>query len=337
MKPRDRKAIEILLRIGSVLGVSPMNSLSQIENQPKGSLNLFLLLVSLTMCVFSIYFNVRDNYVNMKQMDVFVDLLSMVVNGILGAVIIIGPLFNSAIWKKLLLELQCNKKLMQCDGNKEKETHHQVYTEIIVCHIVFMARFSWDAYVWICCHGIDIYKNYLYRFFNEYCAMIAILIMVHLNLVVKNYFYLLNNALWAIVQNSNHCVVEKPTHLALLSAANSYNKVNNIRRVQTAYRKLSKMIDHFNAIFGYQILLLMGYTVAVTLGSLHSALKYNNFNEKMDAMVLSWSVISSTIIVVSFFNLTDRIGFMLFIYFFRLKQLQLLFRATLQHAKPERL
>lgn len=332
MKPRDTKAIEILLRIAGIFGISPINSLTQIENQAKRTRSLFLLLFSLTMCVSSIFCNASNEYVNMEQMDVFVDLLSMVFNGMLGAVIVIGSLLNSAIWKKLLMELQCNKKLLQSNNNKEKENFCLVYAEIIICHVVFCARFSWDAYVWISCRGFNVYKNYLYKFLNEYCAMIAILLMVHINLVVKNYFCLLNNALWTV-----YCVAEKPTQLALVSATDSYRKINGIRKVQVAYRKLSKMIEHFNAIFGYQILLLMGYTVAVTLGSLNNALKYNNFNEKIDAMVLSWSVISSTIIVVSIIIFNKKTYLHKKLFFSRLKQWQLLFPAISQHAKLEKL
>lgn len=297
MKPRDRRAIEILLRIGSTFGVSPISSLShQGDNKVKVSFILFLLLLSSTMCVSSTYYNAKDNYVNMNKMDLFVDLLSMVFNGMLGVIIIIGSLCYSQTWKKLLVKLQSSRKLIQCWThffNSDKEEKVTVYTEIIVCHVIFIVRFAWDAYVWISCHGFNVYKNSIYRIYNEYCAMISILIMIHINLVIRSYFVLLNNTLRFTAR-------ETAQQLALIPIA--FNKpqfYNEIRNIQNTYRKLSKMIEHFNTIFGYQILLLMGYTIVVTLGSLQGALKYNNFNEKIDVMVLSWSVISSTIIIVS--------------------------------------
>lgn len=303
MEARDKKAIEILLRIGSVFGVSPISSLSKTEYGSNITFTVFLLVTSSTVCVFSFYFNARDSYIGMKKIDIYVDLLSTICSSMLGTVIITGPLFSSAIWKKLLLELQNNRKLIQLSQpvNSINQKTVKVYTEIIVFHIMFIARFVWDAVVWISCHGVHIYKNYLHRIYHEYCVMISILIMVHLNIVIQNHFKLLNNALWCVVRSDFCATDKKTTQLASLSCV-SFNKLNmcySIRNLQIVYRKLSKMIDHFNTIFGYQILLLMGYTVAVALGSLHNALKYNNFNEKIDAMVLSWSVISSTIIIVS--------------------------------------
>lgn len=299
MEARDRKAIEILLKVGSVFGVSPIGSLSKIEATRSKSFTVILLALSTATCTISLYFNARDNYTNMTKMDMFVDLLSMVFNAMEGTVIIMGPLFASSTWKKLLYELQsCTQWNNPIHTTKERTV--QVYAELFIFHAMFVARFSWDAFVWISCRGIDIYKNYFYRAYHEYCAIISILLMVHFNLVIQNHFRLLNTAVWRVV-NNYYPEQQKGGQLCLLDAG-SFNKLNmsyELRGIQMTYRKMTKMVDHFNRIFGYQILLLMGYTVAVMLGGLHNALKYNNFKEKIDAMILSWSVISGTIIVVS--------------------------------------
>lgn len=289
MNVKDKQIIEILLTIGYICGVSPISSLSKTEDLRKVPIGILFVIFSILLCIFSLYFNARDAYINMKKMDMYVDLISMIFNGLLGIVIVSGPLFYASSWQKLLIKLTKSVELIQLTKN-QKQTNNRVYTEIITFHVMFIARFSWDAFVWISCRGINIYKNYLYRIYNEYCAMIAILIMVHLNLVIQNYFKLLNNSLCVIKSRDSEMQKRTPND----------SLTHKIKDIQIAYRKLSKLIDHFNMIFGYQILLLMGYTVAVTLGSLHSALQYNNFNEKIDAMVLSWSVISSTIILVSF-------------------------------------
>lgn len=305
MEARDRHAIEILLRIGSIIGVCPVGSLSRIETVRHKFFAFLLLAVSLATCTYSIYFNAKDNYIHMTKMDTFVDLLSLVFNALHGSVIIIGPLFCSATWKKLLAELQSHRHLTQWYKVVHKKENRKalVYTEMFLIHVLFIARFSWDAFVWISCHGFKIYKNYLYRMYHEYSAMIAILLMVHINLAIQNHFQLLNNALRCVVKIF-YPTGEMETQLCLLQG-NSLNKLNmsyELRNIQTAYRRLSKMIERFNKIFGHQILFLMGYTVTVMLASLHNSLIHNNFKETMDVMILSLSLISSLTIIVSRFS-----------------------------------
>lgn len=299
METKDRKVIEILLKIGSIVGVTPISSLSKIDSIRNKSFTVLQLVLSTTICTSSIYFNARDSYVNMSKMDMFVDLLPLVFNAMQGVVIITGPLFYSTSWQKLLTALQNNKQLIDYKKSNhiKKEETARVYAELILFHIMFIARFSWDALVWISCRGFYIYKNYLYRMYHEYCAIIAIFLMIHFNLVIQNYFRLLNNILRCTITNYRS---QKRNDRRMVCAlcTDIFNASHEFRNVQTAYRKLSKMISHFNTIFGYQILFLMGYTVAVTLGSLHNTTRYNNFREKIDVMILSWGIISSTIIVV---------------------------------------
>lgn len=115
---------------------------------------------------------------------------------------------------------------------------------------------------------------------NGYTALLSILLMVHINIILKRRFRLLNETL--------EC-----------SAALALKQGEAIRHIAATHRRLTRLVDHFSRIFGYQIIFIMANAVVVMLESCRSSIRHYDFSSARNVLIVSLCA-SVTVIAMVF-------------------------------------
>lgn len=275
MEARDKDAIDVLLKLARFCGISPPERPSRSATYYQ----IFTLLFTLILSVFSIYRNARDYYGSMDTMYVFIDLLTSVFITIQGTSTLITSLLFSDVWRRLL------KGLREGLNPKTKKTvKPSVCLEILLLHVVFLVRVALNYSVWIKVVGWNLYRFYIFRQFHEYYAMVSIALMVHVNLVVKRRFRALNTSLSLVPKK--------------------FEPQLPMKQAEMTYRKLTELMEYFSSVFGYQILFAMANTIVVMLESLRNALRNHDFNVGNNVLIVGWSAASTALALVGLDALT---------------------------------
>lgn len=254
MDSLDKGTIQILLKIAKFCGTFPSEKPSRLFF----CYQFLIFIMNLLWSSWSIYNVVNEFYFDKTSMDIFIDLLTSFFMLFQGSSIQLISLWCPAGWRNLYEELKI-------DGCKTSGKF-SIYLEIVVVHIYYFAKFAFVCWTWVPLVGFHICKNYAFRNVNEYYSLISTMVLVHVNIIIRRRFLLMNQ----ILKNSN-CV----------------------RHVQMSYRKATQLIDNFNCVFGYQILFIMGHAIVVMLESLYNVLRFYD-----NVMITSWSIIYSLTVIV---------------------------------------
>lgn len=260
--------IELLLKIGSIFGITPPNQKSKWNLKTHYYYSSILLFILLVLSVLSVYCSAKfGNIREMRKTEVFVDIstsLSLIAQ---GTSIATSYLIRPKLWLLFINELQ--------DNNWISAKHTHDFFELGMAHLIFFSKHSLQTITWIAIIGFKKHIFYSFRVFHEYFAMFTTCFVVAANKLMKRKFFALNNSL-----KRTKCDSEQIKHL------------------QKVYRKLLGIVDDFNCIFGYQILFIVGNTIAVILEGSQNALIFKG--EQNETIVLVWSTLSTSIAMVKF-------------------------------------
>lgn len=271
MEAGHKETIKILLKITKFCGIG----LTDEQSRSCNFYQILTLCVTFSVSVFSVYTNGVIRYTTLTPVHVFIDVLTSTFITIEGTAIQLCGLLFPTTWKKLVHELNLD--------NTGKHSKTSIYVELFIIHFLFIARFIWNTKVWSTLLGWNAYLPYIFRIFHEYYATISITIMVHVNLLIKNRFRSMNERLL----KSPSLFVKK------------FDPQVQVRQTESTYGKLLHLLDHFNRVFGYQILFIMGNAIVVMLESLRNALKHNEYsNVDEKVLILSWSTLSTVFVLV---------------------------------------
>lgn len=260
MDGRDNTIIEALLKIARICGTFPL------KTKPLYSYFYQIIIITLTLLhgAYSIYNNIRTYYPAMTSLNVFMDILASSFTLVMGISIQILSLNLTGIWKHFHENLK-----MGCIKNSPNRKT-SVFFELFTVHAVYFVRLFLIELLFFPLVGIGA-LNYFFRHLNEYYSMIYVLFLVHINIVIKRKFFLMN----AFLRRSN-C----------------------IQYVQRNYRETLKLIDEFNQIYGYQILFIMIHASIAILECLHNCLTFRDLSSTYGIYILAWSLFYGFTIIV---------------------------------------
>lgn len=266
MDGRDNTIIEALLKIAQICGTFPSKTISF------ESFTYQLVIITLTLFngVYSIYTNAVTYDPDKNAIMIFMEFLISSFTVVLGVSI---QLISLRHYKICILFFQNLKVGCVKNSNSRKLS---VFLELFAVHLAYFTRLSFIVWAWLPLIGTSA-LNYFFRHLNEYYSMIYVLLLVHINIVIKRKFLLLNKFL---------------------------NHSNCIRYVRQNYGKTLQLINNFNIIFGYQILLIVTHAGIALLECLHDCLRFTDFKSIQNKYILFWDIFYSITITVNDFKLT---------------------------------
>lgn len=264
MDARDKAVIEILLKIARVCGTFPSAKPSRLAY----SYQTVMFALNVTWSIASMWNNAKEIYFFKSSLDIFIDLLVSFCAMIEGSSMQLLSLYCPSGWRDLYKDLPT-------DSCKPAKGGVKVYLEILALHLFWSVRFAIVIWTWMPIMGWSMHKRYSFKQFNEYVSLISILLLVHVNIVIKRKFRLMNEML-----RTSHAV----------------------RRVQVIYSKTTRLIDSFSCVFGYQILFIVAHAVVALLESLNTVLTYGDYSKTENVKITFWSVFYSFDVIVIIFR-----------------------------------
>lgn len=261
MDAKDKASIETLLKITRICGTFP-------SQQPSRWCNIYQFVIFLLNILFSIYSicnNARLWYSRKTTMDTVLELLTSFTALLQGSSIQFSSLWCPNGWRQLYADLiqdDC------CNNNNTKKLG--VYFEIFIAHVFILTKIFYVLWIWIPLIGFEITSNYIFRPINEYYTLISIMLLMHVNTVIRKKFVMVNQIL---------------------------KRTKSTRYIQTVYTRNVRLIDSFNCVFGYQILFLMAHTIATILECLYSSL-FHDVSETGYKQAAMWHGVQSITTIV---------------------------------------
>lgn len=255
----------MLLKIGSILGVTPPNKYSKWNITYHYYYSLFIFFMVLASSIYSIYFN-TNNYKRLGKPEMFVDILTSISLLLQGSAIALSYLTQPKKWYNFINKLERN----HCKNNNKTAI---AITGIIHLLLVMRITFSWI--VWFPMTQIEISKYYIFRIVHKYYGTFSACFIIHINNILRQRFL------------SIHETLERFKF-----------KYIRIRQIQKLYRELMEIIEDFNPIFGYQIVFILGNTIAALLENFQNAFLRKNIETQRKGMVSAWSLLHSFAITV---------------------------------------
>lgn len=133
---------------------------------------------------------------------------------------------------------------------------------------MLISIYTWQWVVVAAITKVHIHEYQICRMVHEYNGMFSTYLIVHVNKILKQKFVLVN---------------EKLKRSRFISCS-------QIRNIQSNYNELTSAIEDFSAIFGYQIMFVLGNATAVLVESVQNAVMFQNLNIPVKNLVIIWSV-----------------------------------------------
>lgn len=278
MNARNRAVITILIKISTICGILPSEKPSRLFNSYQ-----ILVFSSLLLCgLYSLYNNIMTYSLSKDALDIFIETLSLSITIILSFAFQFSVLWYPQRWRKL------NQKLKFGCKSTETGVKHGIFLEMFGYNLFFFGRFSLTTYIIISKRGIRTILENFSRPLVDYCSMIFILTLVHINIVIKKKFFLMNTNL---------------------------KRANCVQNMRKLYMKSIQLIDDFNSTFGCQIIFITARGICVILQCLHWSLQNTNTKNFNNLTVLFWSWFYSLTVIVS--KIYKILNYRLIFYIFR--------------------
>lgn len=238
MNARDQAIINALLKISRICGVFPSEKPSRLFY----SYQVLLFGSTLSFGLFSIYKTHFNNFVEDNSLDIFIKTITLSINVLLSISMQFSSLWRPERWRNFYesLKIGCTT-----DGRRNKS----VVLEVLAVNTFFLARLSFVTYALYSLLGMRVVLNNLFIPIIDYYSIIFVLIIVHVNCVIKKKFLLINIFL---------------------------RRARSIKQTQECYTKTKLLLDDFNRLFGYQIFYLTIRCIFIILECLHNGLKFTN-------------------------------------------------------------
>lgn len=243
--------MKVLVAIARICGILP----SEKPSHYTYCYQISMFTITFIWSAFSTYCIANTLYNSVTTMDLFINLLSSFFLMAQGCSIQLLALCRASVWRNLY-------KNLRIGCHKTASAKMNTYLEVLFAHVFFFVRLIFVTWAWLPLTDSDLYRNYCFRTLNEYYCLITIMLMVHVNIIIKKKLCVMNENL-----RRSKCV----------------------RHVQVAYRKNLQLIDKFNSIFGNHILVIMARAIAVSLECLHNVLTLHYYSKSDYLKVTTWS------------------------------------------------
>lgn len=275
----DKVVLEVLIKIGSFCGITPPCGQSKWATTYHYPYSLTISIILLAFSVYSVCNNTYKHAV-MSAPEIVLEYFAASLVIMQGTACTLSYLLQPKKWRSFITKIHRNFY-----NNKEENSRDYIILGIAHCVLIMKATIQWIIFYPI--FDMSVNKNYIFRTLYEYNGMIVTCLIIHVNKILTRRFALLNKRL-----------------------KRSKYSCNYIRSIQSDYKKLVKAIADFNAVFGYQILIVMGNVIVVLVQRFQSALLYKNKDKVYPKnVILIWNVLLLVLVTVktafkSFFFVT---------------------------------
>lgn len=288
---------KILLNLASLFSVSPSYEYVNKDKSPALIFRIYglampvVIIVAYGVCLDGTI-KYRYKKFHVEAVGVVIDSMTTFLFGSLAVITTLSPALQCQTWRNFFRILEDVTKTMNCPRTARNATRN-LKIQLFIIHALFLLIYFWNISVWTYFIGIQTSKYYIFRHSTEYVPFLSTILMVNLSRTIRHRYRFLNNtvkqpAVWAIKRNFKN---DKSKQLLWFS--NSRESEETIRNIQRNYRKMGKLVNLFNSLFGYQILLLIAMTIITLLESLESAIREDSI------IILLWSSITTTFFFVS--------------------------------------
>lgn len=286
MNKNEKDVFKTLLRLTSTFSVSPSYKLIRYNiSAPFIKTHLFTIFCAIVSVIaYAVYLEsaIQTKYGNEQAsvLRTLLDVLATLTYTVSGLITLSSTIIYRDAWKDFFESLQdVSRALGSGTACYATTSRRRLLLDIFILMTIFFFKIFWNIFVWVTEEDIESYMFYIPVDLIEYFTLISLISMVYLNKIIRQRYMFLNNftkQAW-----SSHC---------------SRNE-NIFRRIQVNYRKLGKLVQLFNKIFGYQMLLTVTLTVIAILESFYYALSEESY------LIISWCVVSTGFALVSFLDL----------------------------------
>lgn len=278
MEARDEEIIATLLQIARFCGIAPPEKPSRL-----GFLyHLLVLCVCVGVSVFSMVQTATHRYSSLSTMKIVIDIIPSISVLIQGVSIQASSLLCPSAWHDLLRDLHIGSKTGK-NGRSGR-----IHLELVILHVVFLTRVVWNTAAWSEFIGYDLERYYIFRLIHEYGVWITISLMVHVNLIIKRRF-----------RNISEALKLSPTLFIKTFEAQSHVSCSYIRHLEVNYRKLTQLVDHFNSVFGYNVMFIMANSVSVVLSCFYYSMTHHDFSVPGNLVLVGWCITAIFIAMVT--------------------------------------
>lgn len=283
--------LKLLLKLGSILSIAP-NKGFMAQRVYQTLYSFFIAGLVMVAFIVSEYNNILNRYGTFDPLDITIDLLHAFVLITLTITIIVGPTVYYKSWKSFLKELLTTSAFF----GWPKGYANRVDIQIVGLHIIFILKVLVDTILWIPSVGIKIFSFYIIRTICEYYAVLSVTIMINVNSTIRSRYRTLNDSF----QYSTNCFSKPYNPATKIIAQNLSGRMRcTIKNCQNMYRNLNGLVVLFNTIFGYQILLIMAYTVMAILDGMYVTIRHTNNIHSRSILLRLWNAAMSMFVLVS--------------------------------------
>lgn len=208
----------------------------------------------------------------------FLDIISSVLLLTAALITTTNPIFQAKGWQKMLRDLyHVNEKLLQ--NNEFKAKRIGTVYKLLALYCVVITKDAFRMAIWFC---IDATTPTSSKFFicsclyEFYCFSSTILI-VQLNYVLNKRYKILVDVLKRTDFNTNYKYnVSSHSGICTVAFKSTYSHARYVTRI---YKTLYCIVKEYNSIFGYQVLLSLGFTLISVLKTFDIYLRYKKLQE----------------------------------------------------------
>lgn len=259
MNASDKEIISALLKIAGFCGTFPTEK----KSQRFYIYQCLTFICNLCYTIFGIYNN--SSIYETDKINAFVGCIISFLVAAQGLSFQLVCLCSAKRLRKFYLNLQTHY-----DGAPTKR--RSVFLVLLLLCVTVCVRAFLVLWIWIPDIGIQTTFSYSFRHLNDCYTMVSVLLLVHINIVVKKRFLLINSFL-----KHSHCV----------------------RYTQRIYGKTTQLISDFSSIFGYQILIVIANSVCALLENLHVVLWYFDYSRDDYLKLFCWYGFYSITLIVT--------------------------------------
>lgn len=262
MLTRNHATINALLKISRICGIFPTEKPSPLFY----TFQILVFALTFSYGVFCLYNNFVADSVGKSSLDIFMQSLSLSLTLLLGLSLQLCVLSYPERWRNLY-------KNLRIDSNRTKIGNESAAIELLFANLLFLIKFVLITYGIVLIYGVPGALINLFRPLVDYYIIIYVLMILHVNSIIKGKFTLMN-----IFMRRGNCV----------------------KHVQRIYIKTTKLIDNFNDVFGNQILIISAHTISYALESFYNTLKYCDLQNTENLILVGCGWFNGLVIFVIF-------------------------------------
>lgn len=281
-KRSDMLFLSALLKISYIASAAPHYDFNKKETHRSKFYiayticTLVLILGAFIICSLTWVQPNRSDTSQAQHIGYLLEVLSSLLLAIGAIFAVSGAIFMSKTWQNLLQQLQnLNVKLGFYESNSVKNSE-----KILKIIFIFLPLICKDIYCIVVYKIVGPEKMSPYFICNcifEWYCFVPTTLVVLLALSLRDRYQVL-------VETLEKFEKRKGTLEKLDSNVNTNELLVNmtcssyLRNISKLYRSLSSILDKYNAVFGYQILFMLGYTLLSVLKSFNYCLKQTDSN-----------------------------------------------------------